>query len=477
MKTFNLRPFKVTVGGEVHMYAFTLETAKRCVTYESEKRYFEREIQNYFPNIEDETKYVFLLFTNDFDYKGQDSSCWNLLMFGKQDDLLNEGKIYHCGNNYKRAICNIKKMLFSMASERIPRFLNDNFSDTSLLDIFKTLSAVTSVSFEYQNGSTADKLFFANDSIINNRRISAKPASDDTISIIAGDLNASITTGDLNMAITTGDLNSYYLPINNSTTSISALGKENSNMATSNSNSTKNSLSNMFGNFDFGPMTADDKVRLSLFGLAVENSAGQWVSYNKATQEMMDVAIVNFEGQNMMFKMPVALQNIQLGDIVMHNGNPVCVTGFSDNPDVIKLIAVDVRAGEEKIVLPLKNMFGFNFVTKVVSLMDMMGGNMAPTPDMPFGNMMPLIFMMGDNNDMNPMMAMALGGMMNNGSGAMNPMMAMCMAMCMGDSKSDKDMTPLMMAMAMSGGMNNMFSQTPQNFQSGSFETPNETNQ
>lgn len=191
-------------------------------------------------------------------------------------------------------------------------------------------------------------------------------------------------------------------------------------------------------NFDFGPCT-NDNVRMSMYGLAVQNNAGVWVSYNAKSGELIDVDVFNFDGRKFMFKMPVAIKDIKIGDIVVHNRIPMFVISVESG-----IIAVDPRAGEEKKIIPTTNMFGFNFVTKVVSMFNAVG--QAPTPDAPFGNMLPFMLMSEDNKDIDPMVMML---MMNGGNVAgfdmSNPMM---LYFLMGkDNKSGSDMLPLMLMM------------------------------
>lgn len=187
--------------------------------------------------------------------------------------------------------------------------------------------------------------------------------------------------------------------------------------------------------FDFGPCT-NDNVKISMYGLAIRNNAGTWVSYNRTSGEIVDVDIFNFDGGNFLFKMPVALKDVKAGDIVIHNKVPVFVTGVEEG----KLVAVDVRAGEEKSIIPTKNMFGFDFITKVVSVLDAVQG--APTPNEPFGNMLPFLMLQDGKMDKN----MALMLMMNQGNNvfANNPMMLYFM---MSNDGKDCDMLPLMLMM------------------------------
>lgn len=186
-------------------------------------------------------------------------------------------------------------------------------------------------------------------------------------------------------------------------------------------------------NFDFGPCT-NDNIRMSMYGLAIQNNAGVWVSYNKG--QVIDVDVMNFDGRQYMFKMPVAIKDIKVGDVVIHNRVPMFVTSVEGGVHV-----VDIRAGEAKTIVPTTNMFGFNFITKIVSMFDAFGT--APTADQPFGNMLPFM-LMGDNNDIDPMMMFM---MMNGGNFDMsNPMM---MYFMFKDGNKGSDMLPMLMMMNM----------------------------
>ena len=185
-------------------------------------------------------------------------------------------------------------------------------------------------------------------------------------------------------------------------------------------------------NFDFGP--CGNTVRLSMYGMAIQNISGEWVSYNPDSREIINVDVFNMaDGGKYMYKMPVAIADVKEGDIVIHNRVPMFVTAINENGT---FEVTDVRAGETKNIIPTRNMFGFNFMTKVVSLFGAFTD--APTADQPFGNMLPFL-MMGENKDIDPMMMFF---MMNQGgnNGAMNAMMLHFMT-------KDKDIDPAMMWM------------------------------
>ena len=192
-----------------------------------------------------------------------------------------------------------------------------------------------------------------------------------------------------------------------------------------------------FVNFDFGPCTGDN-VRMSMYGLAVKNVSGTWVSYDVANHAIMDVDIFNFDGAKFLYKMPVAIKDVKAGDCIIHSRKPLFVTKVGEK----SVWAVDPVEGENKEIMLTVSPFGFNFVTKVVNFMDGMTGSSA-SADCPFGNMWMLMMMEGGETDMSDMLLPMM--MMNGGNmGNMNPMM---MYMLMGDKGDVKDMLPWMLMM------------------------------
>lgn len=183
-------------------------------------------------------------------------------------------------------------------------------------------------------------------------------------------------------------------------------------------------------NFDFGKVTSD-AVRVSMYGIAVKNVDGRYVSYDKATHSMMDVEILSMPAGDFLYKMPVAIKDVKAGDVVIHNRVPMFVVETHEST----MKVIDIREGTEKEIYLTKSPFGFNFATKVVSLMDMTGTKADESN--PFGSMLPFM-LMGDNKDFDPMMLM----LMSNGKFDMsNPMM---MYFLMKDT-NHKDLLPLLM--------------------------------
>lgn len=197
---------------------------------------------------------------------------------------------------------------------------------------------------------------------------------------------------------------------------------------------------NFFKNFEFGPVK-NDTVRLSPYGLAVKNLDNSWVSYDATSDSIIDVDVFNFEGKNLIYKIPAAPHTVRAGDMIVHQGKGMYVlTDVCEGDTCVSVI--DPRAGESKEILFTRSPFGFTFIVKLVSLLDMSGIN--ANPDNPFGNLWPLALMGDKDCDAATMMAFM---MMNNSEGCnfdmSNPMMMY--ALMSGDNK---DMLLPMMLMA-----------------------------
>lgn len=197
---------------------------------------------------------------------------------------------------------------------------------------------------------------------------------------------------------------------------------------------------NFFKNFEFGPVK-NDTVRLSPYGLAVKNLDGSWVSYDGASDSIIDVDVFNFEGKNLIYKIPAAPHTVRAGDMIVHQGKGMYVLNDVCEGDTCVSV-IDPRAGESKEILFTKSPFGFTFIVKLVSLLDMSG--IDANPDNPFGNLWPLALMGDKDCDAATIMAFM---MMNNSEGCSfdmsNPMMMY--ALMSGDNK---DMLLPMMLMA-----------------------------
>ena len=245
--------------------------------------------------------------------------------------------------------------------------------------------------------------------------------------------NKSNTTG--------GTINGTYNPYNTIQSEVDKI-KVQLNQIINNKSENKEEKKNMnfFKNFEFGPVK-NDTVRLSPYGLAVKNLDGSWVSYDGASDSIIDVDVFNFEGKNLIYKIPAAPHTVRAGDMIVHQGKGMYVVADVCEGDTCVSV-IDPRAGESKEILFTKSPFGFTFIVKLVSLLDMSG--IDANPDNPFGNLWPLA-MMGDKDcDAATMMAMM---MMMNSEGCnfdmSNPMMMYALM-----SDDNKDMLLPMILMA-----------------------------
>lgn len=164
-------------------------------------------------------------------------------------------------------------------------------------------------------------------------------------------------------------------------------------------------------NFDFGPFTEPGVVALSPYGIAIRTTKGEYLTYNATTGATVDVTGFTFDFQKMIYKMPAAVKDLRAGDMVLHRGKPMYVQSIEEDG----IHCIDILNSEAKVIVPVTNMFGFNFVTKVVSLMNFNAAQ--PSAENPFGNLMPFMMMssiMGDDSDNDfskmMMMSMVMGG-------------------------------------------------------------------
>lgn len=207
----------------------------------------------------------------------------------------------------------------------------------------------------------------------------------------------------------------------------------------------KTMFESMMKNLHFGKA---NNAKMSIYGPALREaiSGDTWIAFDKSKEQWIDVpweAILDIP----LLEMPVAKSNILLGDFIFHAGAGwVRVIDFDDEMNYF-IEAEDPSNHEIIKILPTRNMFGFDFYTKLIVPFDMgatFGGASASNP---FG-MLPMLMMMSDKNksgsgDNSMLMAMM---MMQNGTMdfTSNPMMLYAL---LGDKGGDNSM---LMAMLMS---------------------------
>lgn len=183
----------------------------------------------------------------------------------------------------------------------------------------------------------------------------------------------------------------------------------------------KMNMNKMFKNFEFGKINTD-AIKFSINGLAFKQEDGSYATYDAEKHEFTDVSAFVMD-TDFIFAMPVALKDLKAGDIVKHLNRYVIIAGIFEEDGTIK--AIDPLAGEEKVIIPIKNMFGFNYYTKIVNVFDGMG--MKPDAENPFGNILPLLFMRDGGFDDTMMLAMMMQNSGNSANFMSNPLMMMAL--------------------------------------------------
>ena len=234
----------------------------------------------------------------------------------------------------------------------------------------------------------------------------------DSISSITSDSISSVTFPSSYLRINSYGEFEYYDPTPSATESSKNLTE---NLSKGSSNKMNLNLNNLF---DFGPINNND-VMYSPYGLAFRNSNNQYLTYNPTTKKTTDVTGLTIDLEGLIYKIPVGLNSVKPGDIIIHNGKPICVEGVEEN----SVICVDIENSELKTVIPPTNIFGFNYVTKITPLFNL--GTTNPSADNPFGNIMPYLLFstLTDNGSSNKsgsgfdMQTLLLMSMMNNADG------------------------------------------------------------
>ena len=148
-------------------------------------------------------------------------------------------------------------------------------------------------------------------------------------------------------------------------------------------------------------------VKFSLYGPAFKNKENRYIALAADGQSYDVTGLTIDELNSMNYMFPTAAADIVKGDYVRHNGEWVKVLDKSEDNS---LKVLKMSSNEEATVHPIKNLFGFNYYTKLLTVC----GEMTGTPDEknPFGNILPLM-MLSDKNDGNKMLPLMF--LMNQG--------------------------------------------------------------
>lgn len=207
--------------------------------------------------------------------------------------------------------------------------------------------------------------------------------------------------------------------VNPNTKSFARFVETGENVTKTNTNTNTNSgMKNL--NIEMGPVKGD-QFKLTVMGTVAVKVDGGYSSFDPETGELTDVTGFTLDMDGMFYNMPSA--EVSVGDLLRVKGGYAYVQEVKKNKVVAMLLD-----GEVKTLVSTKSPFGFNFYTKVVSIMDMGGSN---------GGLF--------GGEMNPMMLMMMSGNQS-GSGSTNPFGG-------GDM-----MTMMMMSQMMGGeGMGGLF--------------------
>lgn len=122
----------------------------------------------------------------------------------------------------------------------------------------------------------------------------------------------------------------------------------------------------------------DPNLTASLNGVAIKGPDGQFRAYDKSKDKIMNVTGLTL-GNDYLYILPCALKDVKVGDVIVNADTFVTVIKVHNDGT---FTVVDPKASEQKIAVPAQNIFGFNYVSKIVNLLD---GMINPSDDNPFG--------------------------------------------------------------------------------------------
>ena len=197
-------------------------------------------------------------------------------------------------------------------------------------------------------------------------------------------------------------------------------------------------MDNLFGNLGFGKLQGN-RFKISMNGIAVAQSNGKYVVYNKDNNEFVDVTNMLLDIKDAMFLLPAV--EVGVGDTVFHENKPYFVVSTANN----EIKAVDYETCTQTVLIPKSTMFGIKYFTKVFSLF---GDNFASAGDLFSNPMMLMALMEGKNSDLTQIMLM---NSLGNGDLGTNPM---ALAMMLKGDKSDDSLSTIALMSMFNNGTN-----------------------
>ena len=153
-----------------------------------------------------------------------------------------------------------------------------------------------------------------------------------------------------------------------------------------------NMFNKIFKNVEMGKAT---DVVFSVNGPAFKTAEGTYISKNKKDEGYTEVDGLTFDSMDSFcYMIPVSKKDVVVGDYVRHNGSWVRVIEVLENGS----LRVDKIFAQERVeIIPTKNIFGFDFYVKLVSLTEDLFGASANEAN-PFGNMLPFLLLSEDGS-------------------------------------------------------------------------------
>ena len=185
----------------------------------------------------------------------------------------------------------------------------------------------------------------------------------------------------------------------------------------------KSMMNKMFKGMVFGKINTGE-IKYSFQGMSFRGYDGRYTAYciDKENGSICAVDVGDMVMDIPVMAIPVSTKDVKIGDVIVHQSNFVIVKCFYEDGTIG---AINPVTSTEVSIIPVKNLFGFNCVSKVLNFFD----NLNPSAEAPFGDMSKMLpFMMmseggAKSKDMFLMMALA-GGNMDFTS---NPMLMMAM--------------------------------------------------
>lgn len=179
----------------------------------------------------------------------------------------------------------------------------------------------------------------------------------------------------------------------------------------------ENKTMNFMKNLEFGKINTT-LIKMSMCGLAFQRTDKSYATYDAKSNTFTDVTDFLMD-MDCVFVMPVAAKDIKEGDVIKHLNTYVVVKSVNEDNTIS---AISPIKAEEICIIPTKNLFGFNYYSKVMNFFD---GMMTPDAENPFGNPLMLMMLFGDNKDfggdMKSMLPLLL---LNNQNGDMKDIMS-----------------------------------------------------